>query len=58
MEEFDWHQGTAKVNLTKEQIEKSPDFDPHAPVNRAYETQLFDFYGSPYYWGLRGVLSG
>ncbi len=51
VEGFDWHRGVAEVNLTKEQIEKSPDFDAHAPVNRAYETQLFDFYGRPYYWG-------
>jgi hypothetical protein len=29
---------------------KSPEFDPSAPVNRAYELRLYDCYGRPKYW--------
>lgn len=35
-----WDESTVKVTLTKEQIKKSPEFDPAAPVNREYETRL------------------
>jgi hypothetical protein len=38
------------VDLTKEVIEKSPEFDPSAPVNREYEEVLYDYYGRPKYW--------
>jgi len=38
------------VNLTKEQIENSPVYDPSAPVNRDYEERLYDYYGRPKYW--------
>ena len=47
---FDWKQKLAHVDLTREQIEKSPEFEPGAPVNRAYETRLYDYYGRPVYW--------
>jgi uncharacterized protein YrrD len=48
--EFDWAAGTVEVDLTVEQIKKSPEFDPKAPINREYEIQLFDYYGRPKYW--------
>jgi stress response protein YsnF len=36
--------------MTRDQIKNSPEFDPAAPVNRAYEERLFDYYGRPKYW--------
>jgi len=39
------------INLTKEQIEKSPGIDTEKPVSRQYETSYYDYYGYPYYWG-------
>lgn len=45
-----WSTQTVKVFMTKESIRHSPEFDPHAPVNRGYETELFDYYGRPAYW--------
>jgi hypothetical protein len=50
-EEFDWAHQTARVDLTREQIESSPEYDPTQPVNREYEERLFDYLGRPTYWG-------
>tara|TARA_R110002096_G_scaffold238581_19_gene430227 strand:- start:8625 stop:9569 length:945 start_codon:yes stop_codon:yes gene_type:complete len=50
MSQFDWATSCAQVNLTKDQIQASPPFDPKVPVNRTYEEELYDFYGRPYYW--------
>lgn len=47
---FDWQEKAARVDLTRAQIESSPKFEPGAPVNRAYETRLYDYYGRPVYW--------
>ena len=44
------------LGLTREAIKNSPEWDPSAPVNRAYETRLYDYYGRPAYWS--GDLSG
>ena len=38
------------VNLTKKQIENSPDIDTAKPVSRQMEEALHDHYGWPTYW--------
>ena len=46
------------VNLTKEQIEKSPSIDEHKPVSRQHEEDYHRYYGYPYYaetWPLWGL---
>jgi hypothetical protein len=46
------------VNLTREQIEKSPSIDAHKPVSRQHEEEYYRYYGWPYYWegdGLWGM---
>ena len=47
---FDWPEETVSVSLTREQIENSPQYNPNYPVNRRYETRLYDYYGRPHYW--------
>ncbi len=47
-----WH--TIHVNLTREQIKNSPDVDTDMPVSRQWETNYFDYYVYPYYWGGMG----
>ena len=49
IESADWLQKTVTVDLTKGQVERSPEYDPTSPVNREYEHQLYDFYGRPRY---------
>jgi hypothetical protein len=51
---IDWSEHVVEVDLTREQIEASPPYDPTAAVNRRYEEQLYDFYGRPKYWGESG----
>jgi PRC-barrel domain len=38
------------VNLTREQVEGSPDIDTHRPVSRQHEISLLQHYGFPTYW--------
>lgn len=45
-----WADSEVFVNVTKEMIKSSPEFDPAAPVNREYEARLYDYYGRPKYW--------
>jgi sporulation protein YlmC with PRC-barrel domain len=42
--------GTLKVNLTRKQIEQSPDVDTDMPVSRHYEIAHALHYGYPSYW--------
>ena len=46
------------VNLSREQIEKSPSIDEHKPVSRQHEEEFHRYYGYPYYaksWPLLGL---
>tara|TARA_R110002095_G_scaffold142965_1_gene123803 strand:+ start:17221 stop:17949 length:729 start_codon:yes stop_codon:yes gene_type:complete len=45
-----WDDRKAHVDLTQDQVKNAPVYDPRLPVNRAYETQLYDFHGRPTYW--------
>jgi hypothetical protein len=38
------------VNLTKTQVERSPDIDTHRPMSREAEIAFSRYYGYPYYW--------
>ncbi len=42
--------GLITVDLTKEQIEKSPPIEEHLPVSRQYELKYYRHYRWPYYW--------
>lgn len=45
-----WSERIVHIDLTRETIENSPEWDAAAAVNREYETQLYDYYGRPVYW--------
>lgn len=49
-ESIDWAENKVNVDLIRQQVKDSPEYDPTAPVNREYETKLYDFYGRPKYW--------
>lgn len=49
-EEFDWQKAKVHVNLNRETIKNSPEFDSRMPINREYEVRLYDYYGRPKYW--------
>ncbi len=45
-----WMEKKFHVDLPKEVIKESPDFDSTMPVNREFEIRLYDYYGRPAYW--------
>jgi sporulation protein YlmC with PRC-barrel domain len=47
----DWENEAFPVNLTKKQIENSPDIDTDKPVSRQHEEELFSYYTWDPYWG-------
>lgn len=46
------------VDLTKEQVENSPDIDTDRPISRQRELELHHYYGWAPYWGMPGLLAG
>jgi uncharacterized protein YrrD len=52
---FDLDGAFRGVNLTRKQIENSPDFDSHKPVSRQYEDEYYRYYGCPNYWTQGGL---
>ena len=45
-----WPDSTVNVNLTKEEIKGSPEYDPAKPAAREYETALHNHYNKTKYW--------
>lgn len=39
-----------RVNLKREQIERSPTIETHKPVSRQFEEDYYQYFGWPYYW--------
>jgi len=44
-----------RVNLTRKQIEDSPEIESHKPVSRQYEEEYHRYYGWPSYWQGGGI---
>ena len=42
---FNWSERTVTVNLTRAQIENSPDYEKVTEISREYETRLHKHYG-------------
>jgi hypothetical protein len=49
-DEVRYADGRVAFELPRERIKSSPEYRPDAPINRAYEEVLFDYYGQPKYW--------
>ena len=45
-----WNVRTVSVDLSKEVIKDSLEYDPLEPIERLYEVQLHNHYGKPEYW--------
>jgi hypothetical protein len=45
-----WEESRVFVDLEKDKIKASPEYNPSRPVNREYETRFYDYYGRPHYW--------
>jgi hypothetical protein len=40
-----WTESKVRVDVLREAVKDSPEYDPSAGVNRAFETHLYDYYG-------------
>jgi hypothetical protein len=47
---IDWREKKVHIDLDRDQIEDSPEYDPSAPPDRDFETALYNYYGFPPYW--------
>ncbi len=45
-----WSENKVYVDLSRQAIKKSPEWNASAAVNREYEARLYDYYGRPMYW--------
>jgi hypothetical protein len=45
VDSVNWVARKVKIDLPRETIKNSPEYDPSMPVNREYEERLYDFYG-------------
>jgi sporulation protein YlmC with PRC-barrel domain len=48
--DIDWSDATADVDLLRDQIASGPEYDPDAPLDRRYETTLYEHYRRAPYW--------
>jgi hypothetical protein len=45
-----WGERNVYVDMPRQAIKDSPEWNAYAAVNREYETRLYDYYGRPVYW--------
>jgi hypothetical protein len=45
-----WTERKVHVDVLREAVKNSPKYVPSAPVNREFETRVYDYYGRPKYW--------
>jgi len=50
IERVSWTEMKVHVDVSREAVKQSPEFDASFSVNREYETRLYDYYGRPKYW--------
>jgi hypothetical protein len=46
----DWNGLTVNLDMNKDHVKNSPEYDPNRPLDRTYEKQLYDYYERPVYW--------
>ena len=42
-----WEKKTAIVDISREVVQRCPEWSAGAAINREYETRLYDYYGRP-----------
>ena len=45
-----WLERKVNVDLSRQAIKSSPEWNPGETINREYEARLYDYYGRPAYW--------
>ena len=55
LKKIDWPSQRFEVSLTRDQIERSPEFEIDQPPPRFKEIEYFNYYRWPYYWTNAGI---
>jgi uncharacterized protein YrrD len=50
IEDISWSDRRVTVNVDKEKVTTSPEYDPNAPPDRKFEHELHEHYDRPKYW--------
>lgn len=50
--EVNWAERKVQVKVKRQQVQESPEYDPQATLERAYESRLHEHYFFPTYWGV------
>lgn len=50
IDDISWADATVRINLTRDQIKNSPEYDADHELSRDYETSLHSYYGRKTYW--------
>ncbi len=50
VENIDWIKAQIQTNVTKEQVENSPEYLPEIPLSREMEVDLYSYYNRAPYW--------
>lgn len=45
-----WRSGKIQMDMSREKIKNSPEWDPNQPLSRKYELHLHKYYGGEPYW--------
>jgi len=45
-----WEERKVYVDMSRQGVKQSPEWNPEAGVNREYESRLYDYYGRPLDW--------
>jgi uncharacterized protein YrrD len=50
IQRISWEDAKVHVDLEQETLRHAPEYNRHMPINRPYETELFEYYGRKAYW--------
>lgn len=48
--QISWEEKKVYVEMSRESVKNSPEWNPSEPINRDYETHLYDYFRRPAYW--------
>lgn len=50
IESISWNQSEVRLDLARDTIKNSPEYDPSQPLDRDYEERLYEYYERDKYW--------
>lgn len=50
VQKIDWAESKVYIDHERQAVKDAPEYDPREPISRSYESNLWDYYGTPGYW--------